>query len=1306
MLLAVPVRSHAEPPKTVLILVEGSTSLKNPAMGLGRQLGALLGHFNTVVTIKGVNDYTPREMYEYEYVFYSGFHAVNPVPAKFADDVMKLDKRIIWMNTGFREFSSYPGVAEKFGFIVTQLDSLSHFSSVKYGQLLFSKGEPNINVIQLTRRSPATVIATASSVQTRKELPYIVQRGLFTYFADSPFSYMDEGSKYLLFADMLHDILNEPHEESHSALIRIEDVNPMENPDKLRDVADLLSSRNVPFLVGVIPFYVNPNEGIRVSLSDKPEIVDALKYMVQNGGTIVMHGVTHQYKGVTAADYEFWDGTTTSTIKGETAEGIARKLELGIQEFMKNGLYPMVWETPHYTASFLLYQTVAKYFSTAMEQRLGIEDVDFDQLFPYVIHKDLFGQTIYPENLGYIPLDADREKGEASVRAVLDGARRNLYVRDGFASNFFHAFVNLDLLAEIVDSIQGMGYTYLDMREQTHWVKTRDRVILCGSQSYTITLDDQYLAEGYFAHNGELLKRSVSEHRVKGPITRDVSLEPGQFYRAEPTEFTERPLTFMDQVMLKAKRVVDRVFSDEETWHQARPVILWNYHAKGAAYNDQASFAAVFNSVNIKVDTIFVGEQIKLAGYNLVIVPQTFVDSLQPEQYGLLKEYVEQGGNLITDGKNDLAEELGVKYSDKQFRISKVRDKYFPEERISWRYPEPARRFDASDIEEVFCQDEVTEAPLAAGKKLGDGKVIFFTTRFDPQSPLGYSQYPYLLEYVRKYCRLGPVMRRDNLEVFFEPGSRRNTSTETLVKQWVSQGVRIIHAAGWHQWAKYTYDYARLITLAHANGILVYAWIEPPQVSQKFWQDHPEWREKNYKGEDVRPSWRYPVALTDPKCVEAMMTEYRTLLQSFDWDGVNLAELYFEAARGLEDPEQFTPMHPTAREAMRRKYGIDLAAIFDHTSPWYWRTSPEVRRAITEFRVAKLHEVYERLLGMLGDFEKSRSGFQVVVTAMDSYGSPELREYIGVDMNSILSLQKKYAFTLSVEDPERLWSTTPMRYMNIGRSYIEMVGDSSKVMLDLNILNLQERSDSVTPFPTLMQTGTECFQLVRAAALGAPRMVIYSESSINPQDFIFLPYALAQGVRYQADQTGYVVHSPYSFTVRLPADFQEVHIDGVPLSPARENSFVIPAGEHQLVFHTQSSNLSTNALQPRILSITGNLLSASYDNRTMEFAYESAMRTLVSINREPTQVKVDGAEYAHAVMKGNDCFTIFLPKGKHTVTLDAGDPFTYGVSLTSFWSTTAIAIFGTVAITLLLLMYLLLVIVRRRYSVKPQGSAS
>ena len=325
---------------------------------------------------------------------------------------------------------------------------------VKSNNKVFTKGEPNANIIDIANRRLVSVVAVAYSTKKRKEIPYIIKSKNLMYIADSPFASATENDRYLLFADMLHDILHEQHEESHSALIRIEDVDPLQSPDQLRDIADILSARGIPFLVGVIPFYVDPEEGIRVSLSDKPDFVDAIKYMVKNGGTIVMHGVTHQYKGTTAVDFEFWDGSTDKPIKDETAEGDAKKIEMGLQEFMKNGLSPLIWETPHYTASFTLYNTIAKYFSSAMEQRLAIEDADYSQYFPYIINKDFFGQKIYPENLGYVPLNPNKAESEAYVQNIIKNAKTNLYVRDGFASVFFHPFLDLDLLKQLVDGIR------------------------------------------------------------------------------------------------------------------------------------------------------------------------------------------------------------------------------------------------------------------------------------------------------------------------------------------------------------------------------------------------------------------------------------------------------------------------------------------------------------------------------------------------------------------------------------------------------------------------------------------------------------------------------------------------------------------------------------------------------------------------------------------------------------------------------------------------------------------------------------
>ena len=1284
-------------PKRVLIIVEGTSDLKNHAMGDGRQLATLMGHFNTTVRVEGVDEYVSHSMNGFDYVFYIGFRAKERPPSRFLEDVLTTDLPVIWLNTGFREFSAARNVRRRFGFFVSRLDTASVFDIVKSRGQTFTKGEPNLNIIEITNRSQVTVLATALSSRTKREVPYIVRSGNLMYVGDSPFASATESDRYLLFSDMLHDILHEEHEEAHSAIIRIEDVTPLENPDHLRDIADILSSRGIPFLVAVIPFYVDPGEGIHVSLSEKPDLVDALHYMVQNGGTIVMHGVTHQYKGVTASDFEFWDEVTNSPVKNLTQTDIARKLDMGIQEFMKNGLYPLAWETPHYAAPFVVYRTVATYFSTAIEQRLSIEDFDYGQYFPYIIKKDLFGQTIYPENLGYIPLDPDKVRSEEYVRDKISYAKTNLAVRDGFASCFFHAFVDLELLKELVDGIQSLGYTYIDLREQPNWVNTRDRVILSGSQSYTIHLDGQYLAEAYFEKDGEVFNRIFSDGRLTGSVTRSISLSPGQFYKAEPAEYRERKPTFAENIIANIGRFYRSIVSSEETWREARIAILWNYHARGAAYNDQASFASVFGSVNLKVDTIFVGQRINPAPYNLLIAPYAFIDSLQPSDYDVLTHFVDEGGNLITDSRNDLAEELGVKFSGSRVNILRVRDLLFPQEPITWRYPELMDKFDVDHVDENFCVSEETQAPLAVGLHFGRGRVIYFGTRFDPNSQHGYSLYPYLLEYVRRYFKLGPVVRRDNLEVYFEPGSRPHTSVEQLVRRWVEQGIRTIHVSGWHQYPKYTYDYKRLIDLAHANGILVYAWLEPPQVSQKFWIDHPEWREKNYKGEDwAGGEWRVPMAMTDDSCVAAMTEQFRDLLEQFDWDGVNLAELYFVSVKGFKDPKSFTPMHPSAQREVKKLYGFDLVKIFDPTAPEFWKINPEIKRDVEEYRINKLTQVYQKLLTCFAAIARERPGFQIIVTAMDSYGNPELRETNGVDMTRIVALQRKFGFLLQVEDPESRWSTPPSRYIAMGKEYAGILGDSTKLLLDLNIGSFR-KPEVITPFPTLVQTGTESFHLVNDASRGAPRMTIYSESSINPQDLRFFPYALATGVSYRQTGDGYLVHALTSFDLKLPRETQEITVDGIPLLPVRENQYLIPAGTHAISIGPNTpSSFSMRSLEGRILSITGNLLSVSYGMRRISFEYESRSRTLVSMIPEPTAVLLDGQEYTAPPAKGNDCFTLGLPPGRHRVEVAAGGTFSYGINVTSFWSTTAIAVFGSVAVMLLVIMYIVVRVNRFR----------
>ena len=906
----------------------------------------------------------------------------------------------------------------------------------------------------------------------------------------------------------------------------------------------------------------------------------------------------------------------------------------------------------------------------------------------------MFGQTIYPENLGYVPLNPDKEASRRSVDQLLRYAKAQLYIRDGVVGAFFHAFLDLDLLKQLADGLEGLGYTFIDMREETNWVKTKDYVILSGTQDYSLTLHDQYLSEAYFDKTGEVRDRIISEKRILGTITKHVTLEPDEFYKAGPIEFREHEQTFLEKTVSQVDRLYDNIFTKEEHWKPAHVMLLWNHFARGAFFNDQASFASVFQSVNIPVDTVFLGQPLHPDRHNLLIVPVSIVDSLTDDDYSIITNYVASGGNIVLDSKTDLAKDFGMEYANTRIDVRHVRDKLFPEEKIAWRYAELVNKFDTDNLDKIFCADEVTETPMVIGKHYGKGKILYINSRFDPYSQQGYSQYPFFLEYVRRFFQLRPIVRREQLEVFFEPGSRRLYSVENLIRSWVSNGIRIIHVSGWHEYPKYTWDYARLIRLAHANGILVYAWLEPPQVSQMFWDNHPEWREKNIFGEDVKPAWRYPVALTDTQCVQEITRVYRSILKSYDWDGVDLGELYFESGRGFKEPKQFTPAHPSARLELKRKYGIDLKAAFESLSPSYWKTNTQVLETIVNYRVQKIKSIYETLLGAFSEFVITKPGFQIIVTALDNFGSPELREQFGIDMNSIIELQKRYGFTLQVEDPQSKWSGNPRRYITLGKQYSNLV-DSSKLMLDLNILSFRKK-DAILPFPTLIQTGTESFDLIRAASLGTPRLTIYSEASVNPQDLSFFSNALASDVHYRFTESGIAVQTQSSFVLRLPKEVTEITLDGTPMPPFRDNRYIIPAGEHSITISPQTaSNFSTHELQTRIMSATGEIKSVKYGMRDVTLEYCSDARMLISLSNMPSSVLVDGSPIDFTVMKGNDCFSIFLPYGSHRANIITGDRFAYGINLTSFWSTTAIAVFSALAISLLLLMYLIFKFIRR-----------
>jgi len=480
----------------VLLLYDGSGPHGWIGEMYAQQLANLLGHFPVTYDMHPVEQYAPGQIDRSGATFYLGTVFDNALPPAFLEDVMTTDRAICWCYYNLWQIAwEDPDFEGRFGIAFDGMYELD-LDAVWYQSETFRRdvAEPEIGVAWPLDAEISAEIATACASDDPDEdvcVPYVLRGRNLWYVADLPFGYVGEEDRYLVFADLLHDMLGIDHPESHRALIRIEDVEPITSPESLRAIADYLYSESVPFAVSVIPVHYDPlgvyNGGVpsRIEMSDRPDFVAALHYMVARGGSLVMHGYTHQYDSVlnpyTAAtrdDFEFYrvffdvhgDPVFDGPVPEDSEEWVQARLDLGLAEVAECGLEVVAWETPHYTASALDYRVFADNFDATLQRvfysgRHEPTDTFYylDQLFPYVIHADVYGQKIVPENIGHVDPVGWGYLEPRMPADVVRAAQKNLVVRDGWASAYFHPFLDLDLLADLVEGIKGLGYTFVPL---------------------------------------------------------------------------------------------------------------------------------------------------------------------------------------------------------------------------------------------------------------------------------------------------------------------------------------------------------------------------------------------------------------------------------------------------------------------------------------------------------------------------------------------------------------------------------------------------------------------------------------------------------------------------------------------------------------------------------------------------------------------------------------------------------------------------------------------------------------------------
>ncbi len=328
------------------------------------------------------------------------------LPKPFLRDVQRYRGSFYWINYGLDQLDA--AFLTALGMSYHRLETEPGYTSVRYHGVTLEKGDPATNIIRVTAPERCHILAQALNAKGAG-VPYMLRSGHFWYVVDSPLSYADDHNRYYAFADTLYDFFGVQPKAQKRAFVRVEDINVNDDQAALRDIADRLHRLHIPFMMAVIPRFqdlTSPEmDHTGIALAGKAGFAATLHYMTDHGGSVIMHGWNHRYRGVSAVDAEFWDYTATgrSAIRpDDSASLVESHLRNGLKDCFAAHIYPIAWETPHYAASMLDYSVLARHFSTAVEQRELLNNEDFGQFFPFVIRRDIYGQQIFPENLGYV----------------------------------------------------------------------------------------------------------------------------------------------------------------------------------------------------------------------------------------------------------------------------------------------------------------------------------------------------------------------------------------------------------------------------------------------------------------------------------------------------------------------------------------------------------------------------------------------------------------------------------------------------------------------------------------------------------------------------------------------------------------------------------------------------------------------------------------------------------------------------------------------------------------------------------------
>ncbi len=610
-----------------------------------------------------------------------------------------------------------------------------------------------------------------------------------------------------------------------------------------------------------------------------------------------------------------------------------------------------------------------------------------------------------------------------------------------------------------------------------------------------------------------------------------------------------------------------------------------------------------------------------------------------PVERASVDAWLAAGRILVLEAGHPLAASFGFLPSGTPpLRVRNGKDRLAEELLIVWERPVEIAPTRMPPGARVLMEERWSGAPLVAVLPLARGSVLWVAT--DPGEH-GFDRYPLLANALAEAGFHAPFRSR-HLWAFFDSAYRQRVDLDYLASRWERFGVAGLHVSAWQHWEPDPAKDAwlrRLIEACHRRGILVYAWFEFPHVSERFWADHPECREQTALLQDAHLDWRKLIDLSNPACSGKVKRAAASLLRRFSWDGVNLAEIYYESLEGAQNPARFTPMSASVRKAFADESGFDPAELFDPASPRHLSRNPTGLERFLAFRRKRIGQLHEEWLGFVESLPSAAGGRHVVVTQIDDQFDNSVRANLAADSSAILSLMYQHAFTFLVEDPATIWHLGPARYTEIARAYARNTPYPERLAVDINIF---PRYQDV--YPTKRQTGIELYRLVHAAARAFPRVALYFEHVLATEDLPFLAAAALPEVKAQRDGERITVESARPFGIAWSGP---VRVNGSAWAARDDETVWLPGGRHVLEPGREDPPLLLRSLSGELhrLYSAGNRLS---------FHYRAEARAIAIFNQAPGKLWIDDEQLAAPVYQAASGYYLLLPAGEHLVSVEPG----------------------------------------------------